>query len=193
MLHRDFEFFVPGQIIYNEYLDRYIELMNTRLDSPFDGEFGEMHHSIPKSFGGVLSAQVRLSWREHLEAHFLLVKFTSGKARRSMGCALRTMFLTGRNLSRKDAISEEDFSLYEEAKRLAREAQKGLEVSEETRKKISEALTGKKRKPFSEEHKRRLSEASARSSKGRKFSEESRKKMSESRKLYLARKQAIHK
>lgn len=50
--------------------------------------------------------------------------------------------------------------------------------SEETKSKISESKRGKPSKPFSEEHRKRLSE----SLKGRTFSEEHRRKMSEARK-----------
>lgn len=54
----------------------------------------------------------------------------------------------------------------------------GSIVSEEVRKKISEAKTGKKRGPPSEEHRRKQSEAK----KGKTFSEEHRRKLSEAQK-----------
>lgn len=47
--------------------------------------------------------------------------------------------------------------------------------SEETRKKMSESKKGKKRRPFTEEHKRKMSEAK----KGKKFSEEAKKNISD--------------
>jgi len=50
--------------------------------------------------------------------------------------------------------------------------------SAETKAKISESKKGRPSKPFSEEHRRKLSE----SGKGRKFSEEHRRKISEARK-----------
>ena len=55
---------------------------------------------------------------------------------------------------------------------------KGKTLSEEHRKKMSEAKKGKKRKKHTEEHKQKISE----SLKGRTFSEESRKKLSEAKK-----------
>ena len=51
----------------------------------------------------------------------------------------------------------------------------GMNMSEEHRRKISEAMKGKKHGPMSEEHRIKLSEAE----KGRTFSEEHRKKISE--------------
>ena len=52
------------------------------------------------------------------------------------------------------------------------------ECSEETRRKMSEAHTGKKQGPHSEEHRRKISEAC----KGRKVSEETRRKISQANK-----------
>ena len=50
--------------------------------------------------------------------------------------------------------------------------------ADERRRKMSESLKGRKRKPFSEETKRKMSEAR----KGRKFSDETKRKMSEAAK-----------
>ena len=55
---------------------------------------------------------------------------------------------------------------------------KGKHHSEETRKKMSEAKKGKKRKPFTGEHCRKLSE----SQKGKTLSEEHRRKIAEAKK-----------
>ena len=55
---------------------------------------------------------------------------------------------------------------------------KGYKRTKKHSKKISKSLTGKKRKPFTEEHKRRIGLVA----KGRKHSEESKRKMSECRK-----------
>ena len=55
---------------------------------------------------------------------------------------------------------------------------KGIKVSEETKLKISNSMKGKKKAPFSEEHKRNIGLAG----KGRILSLETRKKMSEARK-----------
>lgn len=62
-----------------------------------------------------------------------------------------------------------------EWRRRQREAQMGSKASEETCRRISESLKGRKRKPFSEETKRRMSEAQ----RGKVISEETRRRMSE--------------
>jgi len=66
----------------------------------------------------------------------------------------------------------------EETKRKMSELAKGRIVSDETRKKISEGLKGIKRKPLSEEHRRKIGFGN----KGKIISKESRKRMSESHK-----------
>ena len=63
----------------------------------------------------------------------------------------------------------------EETKKKLSEALKGKQFSEETKKKISEAMKGKH---FSEEHKKKLSEAN----KGKQLSAETRRKISEAHK-----------
>ena len=65
--------------------------------------------------------------------------------------------------------------LSEETRRKISEAHKGKLLSEEHRKKMSEAKKGKKRMPFSEEHCRKISEAK----KGKKHSADTRMKISE--------------
>lgn len=66
--------------------------------------------------------------------------------------------------------------LSEETRRKISEAHKGKNLSEEHRRKMSEAKKGKKRMPFSEEHCRKISEAK----KGKQHSADTRMKISES-------------
>ena len=59
---------------------------------------------------------------------------------------------------------------------------------------MSEAQKGKKKKPFSEEHKRKLSEAKKGKpspNKGSTLSEETKRKISEAQKIRLARKRNV--
>ena len=74
--------------------------------------------------------------------------------------------------------SEETRKKISEAKKGRTSNRKGVTLSAETRKKMSEAKKGKKLKPFTEEHRRKLSETM----KGRIFSEETRRKLSEAAK-----------
>lgn len=61
----------------------------------------------------------------------------------------------------------------EEVREKISRSHKGKKFSEEHKRKLSEARTGKKRGPLSEEHKKKISEAN----RGKTFSEESRSKM----------------
>lgn len=70
------------------------------------------------------------------------------------------------------------FHLTEETKKKMSEAKKGKHHSEEAKRKMSEAHKGKTCKPFSEETRRKISE----SHKGKSHSEEARKKISEAKK-----------
>ena len=75
-------------------------------------------------------------------------------------------------------ISDETRKKMSEAKKGRTSNRKGVTLSAETRKKMSEPKKGKKLKPFSEEHRKKISE----SLKGCTRSEETRKKISESKK-----------
>lgn len=70
------------------------------------------------------------------------------------------------------------WKLSEETKRKMSEAKKGRKLSEEHRRKLSEAKKGKKHSPLSEEIKRKISEAN----KGKQHSGEWKKMMSEAKK-----------
>lgn len=67
----------------------------------------------------------------------------------------------------------------EETKRKMSEAWKHRKVSDETRLKMSIAQKGKKKKPFTDEHKRKISIATSINNTGRKLSEEHKRKLSE--------------
>lgn len=70
------------------------------------------------------------------------------------------------------------WKLSEEVKKKHSEAMKGKHLSEEHKRKISEAKKGKKHSPLSEETKRKISEAN----KGKHHTEETKKKWSEAKK-----------
>jgi hypothetical protein len=95
-------------------------------------ELAERHHILPRSLGGndLEENIVVLTYREHFLAHWLLTKFTTGKAKRSMFYALTALALT--KLGRIVAGWQ-----YEKAKMAMSQARKGAVMSEETRRLLS--------------------------------------------------------
>lgn len=175
---------------------------------------------------------VSLSEGDHFLAHFYIWKSTKKGYRASAALAVRMMYRkslkyitaeiaediakvwehkeythseeTRQKLSvanKGHASPNKGKPMSEETKRKISEAEKGKKMSEEAKLKISTALKGKKLGEFSEEHKRKLSAARkerkisdetklklSNALKGRKFSEETKRKMSEARKAYWAKK-----
>ena len=188
-------------------LEEYNSLIHLRKQLPLpQGEYGEVHHIIPKSCNGPEEAwnKVRLTPEEHYRAHFLLTFiYATGDEHKCMVKAWGRLHHDGK---RKVEISEVEYGKLrrelsrahkgkpgtfkgkhhsEEVKRRISRSHMGLPSpnkgrrmgahTDEWRRKVSEALKGKK---FTEEHKRRIAEANRR----RKVSEETRRKMSESHK-----------
>ena len=140
----------------------------------------ENHHILPKSLGGldVEENLVLLTPKEHYIAHLLLVEIypNNNKMIYALWCMSHVEFKnpyvdsTERQYkvgSRQYARIRESFS------KTMSESKLGHTVSIETREKISETLKGRKLKPRSEQHRRRLSEAMMGKNKGRKRSKES--------------------
>ena len=176
-----------------------------------------LHHKFPRSFSKKDGAEidndddnlVSLSLADHFRVHYYLWK-CSKKGYRGMMAKAFVFMRKKMVVYASDETIEQLAKDYENAMKEAAEqhskAIKGHPVSEETRKKISEACKGenhpmygkhhsegsKKKnseahkgeknpnygKTLSEEHKKKLSEAN----KGKKMSEEARKKMSEVKK-----------
>jgi hypothetical protein len=78
--------------IHNKYSDCYWRLINAAKVQVVVG-YSERHHIIPKSLGGTNAKDnlVRLTAKQHFVAHHLLMKMTSGSARKKMCKALWTM------------------------------------------------------------------------------------------------------
>jgi len=142
---------------YRNHYDRLIERARDRV---VDG-YSERHHIVPRCMGGGDEPEnlVRLTPEEHFVAHQLLVKIYPEK--RTLVIAVLRMshaeHYRGNKvfgwLRRKHAevIGEVVGDYWRGRKRKP--------FSDEHRKKIAEAQAGKKRGPHSEEHKRRLSDA----------------------------------
>lgn len=139
-------------------LQEYISIIHYWQQNPLD-EGGEVHHIIPKSLGGPLTAEwnlVRLPTLVHIEAHRLLKKlYPTGKEHKAM-CAAFVLVQTSRDGVK---LSPEEAA---EAREAAREASKGRKTflgkhhSEETRKLMSRQRKGRK---LTEDHRQKLSEA----------------------------------
>ena len=190
----------------NKYTTWYHTLMAKRRASPPEG-YSESHHELPKSLGGSNAAAnlVRLTAREHFIAHRLLVRMTSGDAKRRMVFALNRTRTSGKFTpnSRTIACVRELYAAQlrgvprSEATRMKiSESVRGFTMPVEAKAKISAAFKGK---PKSDSFKRQMSDRlndptrdSARrakisaSLKGREMSEETKRKISETRRRKFA-------
>lgn len=149
------------QKIYNNLITkRQNEILSKEI-------YGEKHHIIPKCLGGTddKSNLVRLTAREHYIAHLLLAKIHN-----TFGLYSAVIYMqTSRIENRKFKFNSR---LYQK-------------IREEFARKISANNKGKKRKPFSDEHKRKLSESHKGERNimfGKTHSEEARQKIAEARK-----------
>jgi len=149
--------------------------------------YTERHHIVPVALGGADTKDnlVNLTAREHFICHWLLTKFTTGKNRYKMINALRMMRAENPNQQRYETnitsrvyenLKEEYAMLQSTTRRGKGNGFYGKTHTEEARHAISEknkgrkqplhekqnqitAITGRKRKPFSEEWKQKMSEA----------------------------------
>ena len=168
----------------------------------------ERHHVIPRSLGGSDEPTnlVNLTAREHFICHWLLVKMTTGKDHHKMLNALRIMRAEKKGQQRYttkitarvyENIKQEYAKLQSktfkgkgngfygkhhtpEAKAAISEKNKGKKLSEQQIAKQKLAMTGRKRKPFSIEHKTKMSESKQgenNSNYGKIASDETRKKI----------------
>ena len=179
------------------YVNVYYSIIKNRLDNPVEG-YVERHHIVPKSEGGTDNDDniVALTAREHYIAHLLLAKIyddfkmysaiiymqTSGiknrqfKYNNRLYGKMREEFgkksserLKGRFVGEKSPMYGKHLS--EETKRKISEAKcgqqswmKGKHHTEEAKAKISAVRKGKKLKPLSDDHKKAISKGN----KGRK-------------------------
>lgn len=126
--------------------EEYSKLIRYRIQNPLpeDAE-GEFHHIVPKSCGGTnFENVVKLSTLEHLQAHKLLKEiYHTGKEHRSMVFAWHLLSYTTDGVK----LSEEEIAQLrkERSKAISGEnnPMKGKHLSEDARRKLSEACKGR--------------------------------------------------
>lgn len=128
---------LPPDFSENRYQRWYFALMERAANRVLTDDF-ERHHVIPKSLGGPDRLRVKLTYREHFLAHWLLTKFVVGERRIKVVRALACM-----TMSRNGRIrSSWQFAVARKAKTEATRGQRfalGCTRSEETRAKMSAA------------------------------------------------------
>jgi hypothetical protein len=172
-------------MLENKYTKYYNQIINSAKNRTLEG-YCENHHIIPKSLGGnnLKENLVKLTAREHFVCHLLLTKMYSGEDKNKMIHAVWAM-ATLENLNQErykiNSRTYENLRIkYATLKSKTLKGKPGRAHSEETKRKISEAHTGKKRKPMSEEAKRKLSESMKGKNLGKQLSEERKQQISNS-------------
>lgn len=167
----------------NKYEKWYNNITERGKNRTLD-EYAERHHIVPRSLGGADDASnlVSLTAREHFICHWLLTKMHTGESRGKMINALYMM--QGQSTHQKRYESKITSRIYknlrEEYAAYISKLNKGrIQPPEEKAKQIA-AITGRKRAPFSEEWRAKLSAAKSGENNNRYgvvFSEETRKKI----------------
>lgn len=146
----------------NRYTHTYYAIIRKALIRTTLNGYSERHHIIPKSLSGSNdnSNLVRLTAREHFVCHLLLTRMVHEQDKAKMVYAAWQLSRPTRNKNLKVTNR----------------------VYERLKKELSEAYTGKKRKPFCEQGRKNMSEAHKGSKNfmyGKHHSEETRKKISD--------------
>ena len=168
---------------YTRWYNHIVERARWRIIE----DYTETHHIRPRSLGGSddIDNLVALTAREHFICHWLLVKMTTGEDRYKMLNALRMMRAEKHGQQRYETritarVYESIKKEYAELQSILRSGEGngfyGKTHTEEARRRISEAnkgrvqppdekarqiasITGRKRKPFSEEWRAKMSES----------------------------------
>lgn len=170
----------------NEYYRKYIELIDYAKSEEYElQEYYEKHHIVPRSFYEKKHMSidnsddnlVALNLQDHFMAHWYITKCCVQKMKRSMEYAVVLMSnLVNCKTNREDTAIAKAVAFA-----LSKVDKMKIPVSEETRRKISEANSGENNpmygRHFSEEQKKKMSEAL----KGRILSEETKNMISKAR------------
>jgi len=168
----------------NKYTTWYYAIITHALTRVNENRYVEKHHIIPISLGGTNDDGnlVKLTAREHFICHRLLIKMTTGINKQKMCHAAWAMATLKNPKQERIKITSKvyehlrsNLSLTDDHKRKISEASRGI-----PRGPFSEEHKRNMRKPKSEEHKRALSIARSGKTYGYKHSEETKRKMSAS-------------
>jgi len=159
----------PVEILQNKYTRWYEAIIKKGLEKnlpkrkgkiKYNGNYTELHHIVPRSFGGVddVTNLVRFTAREHFVCHWLLTKMTTGSLKAKMITALIMMTGEGSKSARYENINKNS-KWYEKIKTeyasIVSAKSLGRKLSPEAIEKIRIRATGRKR---SEACKKRQSE-----------------------------------
>ena len=170
----------------NEYYRKYIELIDYAKSEEYElQEYYEKHHIVPRSFYEKKHMSidnsddnlVALNLTDHFLCHWYMSKCCVQKMKRSMEYAVVLMSnMVNCKTNREDTAIAKAVAFA-----LSKVDKMKIPMSEGTRKKLSESKTGENNPMFgkhlSEEHRKKLSDALT----GRVFTEEQKKKLSESK------------
>lgn len=134
----------PGILCLVDFMNKYRRWYNQLIKRAHGRKldcYSEKHHIKPRALGGgdKLNNLVRLTYREHFLAHWLLTKFTKGEERRAMLWALTQMGRRGRNKHGRIVSSIQ----YEALKLAYFEASIGKKLTEAAKEKIAQAQRGR--------------------------------------------------
>jgi hypothetical protein len=146
----------------NKYT-RWYNQITDRARFRITEEYTETHHIQPRSLGGTddIDNLVELTAREHFICHWLLTKMYTGEARSKMINALYIM--QGKNRYQERYLTKITSRVYESlrrdyAKYISERNTGRIQPPEEKVKQVT-AQTGRKRAPFSEEWRAKMSES----------------------------------
>ena len=143
----------------NKYTKWYNQITERARNRIID-TYTETHHVQPRSLGGTDDASnlVELTAREHFICHWLLTKIHIGDSRNKMLSAF--FLMKGNNSYQNRYINGKAYEILREeyAQYISKMNTGRVQPPEEKAKQIA-AITGRKRKPFSEEWRQKMSES----------------------------------
>lgn len=137
----------PTHFIQNRYYRCYQRLVDRAMTREYDSSIHELHHPYPEAFGGIRNGRIALTFREHFLCHWLLTKFTEGRARMKMCYGLSFM------RAKSDSVGT---WRYEVARCAAHKFRHSPESIEKMRAAHRGKIAHNKGKPMSEDQKAKL-------------------------------------